>query len=164
MYICRCKQMLVITSMGQTEALIKDIESIRARSYFNFLATASWIESRIKQALKPFNLTHAQLNALYILVEHHPEPIPAKALKEKILVSNPDVTRLLDRLVNKGYVIRETCHENRRKIDISVTESGIELFHSAHFEAKKAVRNYFEDQITQDEAVELRKILIKMRT
>jgi MarR family transcriptional regulator, 2-MHQ and catechol-resistance regulon repressor len=74
------------------------------------------------------------------------------------------VTRLLDRLVKKGFVLRETCPENRRKIDISVTESGIELFHKAHFEAKKALRNYFEDQVSKDEANELRKILNKMRS
>ena len=163
--------MLAITNMERSEAgtwdleaLKRDVESIRARSYFTFLATASWVETRIKEALKPFKLTHAQLNALYILVQNHPEPLPAKALKEKILVSNPDVTRLLDRLVNKGYVLRETCPENRRRIDISVTESGIELFHKAHFEAKRALRNYFEEQISQDEAQELRNILNKMRT
>lgn len=146
-----------------SDALKRDIGSVRAKSYFTFLATASWIEARIKEALRPFKLTHAQLNALYILVQSHPEPLPAKAIKNKILMNNPDVTRLLDRLVNKGYVLRETCPNNRRKVDISVTESGIELFHKAHFEAKRAVRNYFEDQISQEEAEELRNILNKMR-
>jgi len=141
----------------------EDIQSVRAKSYFSFLATASWIEKRIKVALKPYNLTHAQLNALYILVQNHPRPLPANAIKEKILVSNPDVSRLLDRLVKKGLVDREICPENRRKVNISVTESGIELFHKAHFKAKKAVMNYFEEQITEDEAVELKKILNKMR-
>jgi MarR family transcriptional regulator, 2-MHQ and catechol-resistance regulon repressor len=156
--------MLATTNMDLLEELKTDMESERAKSYFSLLATTSWIENRIREALRPFNLTHAQLNALYILVQNHPEPIPAKALKEKILVSNPDVTRLLDRLVKKGFVLRETCPENRRKIDISVTESGIELFHKAHFEAKKALRNYFEDQVSKDEANELRKILNKMRS
>jgi len=156
--------MLATTHMDYLETLKADMESDRAKSYFSLLATASWIENRMREALKPFNLTHAQLNALYILVQNHPKPIPAKALKEKILVNNPDVTRLLDRLVKKGFVLRETCPENRRKIDISVTESGIELFHKAHFEAKKALRNYFEDQISKDEANELKKIMNKMRS
>lgn len=156
--------MLATTNMDQLEALVTDMESERAKSYFSLLATSSWIENRIREALRSFDLTHAQLNALYILVQNHPNPIPAKTLKEKILVSNPDVTRLLDRLVKKGFVLRETCPENRRKIDISVTESGIELFNKAHFAAKKALRNYFEDQISKDEANELRKILNKMRS
>ena len=156
--------MLATTIMNPLEALKKDMESERAKSYFSLLATSSWIENSIRDALRPFNLTHAQLNALYILVQNHPKPIPAKVLKEKILVSNPDVTRLLDRLVKKGFVLRETCPENRRKIDISITESGIELFQKAHFEARKALRNYFEDQISLDEANELRNIMNKMRS
>lgn len=152
-----------MAKMKKYSILKEDMESVRAKSYFSFLATASWIESSIKQALKPFNLTHAQLNALYILVQNHPEPMPASAIKEKIMVSNPDVTRLLDRLVSKGLVFRETCPVNRRKIDITITESGIELFEKAHFNAKRAVRNYFEEQLSEEEAIELRKIAYKMR-
>ena len=149
--------------MKHNETLKEDTRSVRARSYFNFLATASLIEKKIKDALKPFGLTHAQLNALYILVQDHPEPLSAKAIREKLLVNNPDVTRLLDRLVSKGYVSRETCPENRRKINISATGKGIELFYKAHFAAKEAISNYFEDQITESEAIELRRIMKKMR-
>ena len=74
-----------------------------------------------------------------------------------------NVTRLLDRLVNKGYVHRETCPENRRKIDISLTEPGKKLFMEAHLAAKASLGNFFERQITEDEAKELRRILHKIR-
>lgn len=153
-----------MTNINKSELLKEDLESFRAKSYFSFLATAGWIENSIKEALKPFNITHAQLNALYILVQNHPEPIPANTIKEKVLTSNPDVTRLLDRLVKKGWVVRETCPDNRRKVDITITDSGIELFEKAHFVAKKAVRNYFEEQLTEEEAIELRTIARKMRS
>ena len=142
---------------------MEDINSIHALAYFNLLKTGSWLDDKIKSALKPFNLTHAQLNALYILYENDPEPVSASELKKKILVSNPDVTRLLDRLVNKGYVLRETCPVNRRKIDISLTEPGRKLFLQAHESAKLALGDFFKNQITEDEARELRRILHKIR-
>lgn len=142
---------------------MKDLESIHALAYFNLLKTGSWIEERVKKALKPYNLTHAQLNALYILFENDPDPVSANELKKKILVSNPDVTRLLDRLVKKGYVLRETCPVNRRKIDISLTKSGRKLFEKAHLSVNDALGNFFQEQITEDEANELRRILHKMR-
>lgn len=142
---------------------MEDIRTIHALAYFNLLKTGSFLEEIIKKALKPLNLTHAQLNALYILFEEDPNPVSATELKTKILVSNPDVTRLLDRLVNKGYVRRETCTENRRKIDISLTEPGRKLFLEAHETAKEALGNFFEEQITEDEAKELRRILHKIR-
>ena len=140
-----------------------DIQSIHALAYFNLLKTGSWLEERIKKALNPYGLTHAQLNVLYILFENDPKPVSASELKKKILVKNPDVTRLLDRLVKKGYVNRETCSENRRMIDISLTESGKLLFLEAHESARQAVGNFFEEQITEDEARELRRIMHKLR-
>jgi len=142
---------------------MEDKKSIHALAYFNLLKTESLIENRVKNALKPFNLTHAQLNALYILDESCPDPVSACELKKKILVKNPDLTRLLDRLVNKGYVLRNTCNENRRKIDISLTDNGRNLFEKAHLSAKRAVGNFFEQKITKEEAENLRKILQKMR-
>jgi len=69
----------------------------------------------------------------------------------------------LDRLVKKGYVERETCPENRRKIDISLTDPGRKLFTRAHLAAKLAMGNFFEERITEDEAAELRRILHKIR-
>lgn len=140
-----------------------DIKTIHAVAYFNLLKTGSWVEEHIKKALKPFNLTHAQLNALYILFENAPEPVSANELKKKILVSNPDVTRLIDRLVKKGYVLRETCPVNRRRIDISLTEPGRKLFLQAHESAKMTLGDFFENQITEEEARELRRILHKIR-
>ena len=142
---------------------MEDIKSIHAIAYFNLLKTASWLEELIKEALKPYGLTHAQLNALYVLFERDPAPVSANELKERILVRNPDVTRLLDRLVDKGYVSRETCPGNRRKIDISLTDQGKKLFMEAHLAAKEAVGDFFERKITEEEAVELRRILHKVR-
>jgi len=142
---------------------LKDSQSIHAIAYFNLLKTGGWIEERIKEALKPFNLTHAQLNVLYTLLQSEPNPVSANELKDSILVSNPDVTRLLDRLVKKNLVLRNTCPENRRKIDVSLTDSGRELFKEAHLAAKLALGNFFEDKISEAEAKELRRILHKLR-
>lgn len=142
---------------------MEDLNSTHALAYYNILRTSNWIEARIKTALKPFDLTHAQLNVLHLLYENHPQPLSANELKTKILVNNPDVTRLLDRLVKKGFVTRETCEKSRRKIDISITKSGEEIFLRAHQAGKKSVKNFFEDKISTEEAVELRRILRKMR-
>jgi MarR family 2-MHQ and catechol resistance regulon transcriptional repressor len=140
-----------------------DSNSIYALAYFNLLKTGSWIEERVKEALKPFNLTHAQLNALHLLLEDDPKPVSASEIKKRVLVSNPDVTRLLDRLVKKGFVLRETCPNNRRKIDVSVTDSGKKLFLDAQLTVKQALGNFFENQINEDDAKDLRRILHKIR-
>jgi DNA-binding MarR family transcriptional regulator len=139
-----------------------DYESIKIIAYFNLLKTGSWIEENIKARLKPNNLTHSQLNILHILIENHPKPISANELREKLIVPSPDLTRLLDRLVKKGWVERELCQDNRRKIDISVTKSGELAFKNAQAALKEFMDSML-DRITDSEAKQLRKILHKLR-
>ena len=149
--------------MNKLELLKEDLKSIYAKSYFNLLLTGGLIEEKVKKGLKAYGITHAQLNVLSILIQNSPEPMPVNALKEKMLVRNPDMTRLLDRLVKKGYVSRKVCPENRRRMDISITESGAELYYDAHFGTKTELNNYFQDRISEAEAKELRRILRKIR-
>jgi len=151
-----------------------DFNSIHAKAYFNLIKTGGWIEERVKESLKPYNLTHAQLNILHILMENEPDPVSASFLKERMIVSNPDITRLIDRLVKKNLVCRSTCPENRRKIDIALTENrrkidialtdgGRELFKRVNMEGQHTMGNFFEDKISKEEAAELRRIMHKIR-
>jgi DNA-binding MarR family transcriptional regulator len=38
-----------------------------------------------------------------------------------------NTTRLVDKLILKGYVKRFVCQDNRRKVDIFITNEGLEL-------------------------------------
>lgn len=134
-----------------------------AKGYFKFLKISGKVDIQLKRTLKTFGITHPQLNVLNLLVRNHPNPLDAKTLKDKLIVQSPDLTRLLDRLVKKELVKRETCLDNRRKLDITVTDKGMELFYAAHNQGKKAVHNYFEDYLSEDEAKELFRILNKIQ-
>lgn len=149
--------------MSNKKVFKEDAQNSYARGYFRLLKTAAWVDIRLKNALKPFGITHAQLNILSLLAKNHPEPMDAKSLKEKLVVQSPDLTRLLDRLVKKELVDRKTCPENRRKLDITATEKGIKLFYDVHCIAKESVNNYFEDNLTENEAQQLHEILSKIK-
>ncbi len=149
--------------MSNQSVFKDDFKNPHAMGYFSLLKTASWIEIQIKEALKPYDLTHPQLNVLSVLARNYPEPMDAKTIKESLVVASPDVTRLLDRLVKKGYINRQTCPSNRRKIDITATKEGMDFFYKVHCEAKEAVGNYFETAISENEAKQLYRILGKMK-
>ncbi len=142
---------------------MEELKEIYAKAYFNLVKTAAWIEEEVKNALKPYGLTHAQLNVLYVLDEYAPKPVSANVLKEKIIVSKPDITRLIDRLVKKGLVNRETCPENRRKIDITFTNRGMIVFQEAHEAASIFVKNNIQNKFTAEEAMELRRMMHLIR-
>lgn len=38
-----------------------------------------------------------------------------------------NTTRLVDKLIVKELVVRKTCKENRRKIEITITDKGLEV-------------------------------------
>jgi len=100
---------------------------------------------------------------LHLLYTSSPKAISASELKKGILVSKPDVTRLLDRLVLKKLVQRETCEDNRRKVDILLTKEGKMLFEKAHNSSKEAIGNFFSTKISEEEAQTFRNILHKIR-
>ena len=131
-------------------------------AYFNFLKTSNWVEEQVKQALKEHDLTHSQLNVLYILKENDPNPVSNSDINRRILVKSPDLTRLLDRLVKKNLVDRQICPENRRKMNIKLTEHGKQVFEKANSDAKRSVNNFFEN-LTEKEAGQLREIMRKVR-
>ena len=131
-------------------------------AYFNFLKTSNLIEEQVKQALKEHDLTHSQLNVLYILKENDPNPVSNSDINRRILVKSPDLTRLLDRLVKKNLVDRQICPENRRKMNIKLTEHGKQVFEKANSDAKRSVNNFFEN-LTEKEAGQLREIMRKVR-
>ena len=74
---------------------MEDIKSIHAVAYFNLLKTGSWVEEKVKKALSPYNLTHAQLNAFHILFENDPDPVSANELR-RILHKNKRINFLYE--------------------------------------------------------------------
>lgn len=137
-------------------------DALYESAYFNFLKTSYWVEEQVKQALKEHGLTHSQLNVLYILKENDPNPVSNSAINQRILVKSPDLTRLLDRLVKKNLVDRQICPENRRKMNIKLTDHGKQVFKKAGNDAKRSVNNFFEN-LTEKEAGQLREIMRKVR-
>ena len=114
-----------------------------------------------KVIFKDLGITPQQYNVLRILKGKHPGCCAAGDIKEVMLDKSPDLTRLIDRLIEKGYVTREVCMENRRKLDIAITDKGLAFTK----EIGPNLKIQFEqmNKITNKEAIELSRILDKMR-
>ena len=120
--------------------------------YFNIIEISQRLEVNIKLALKPYKLTHAQFNILRILKGAKNTQVSAKIIKKKMIVKNPDVTRLIDRLVKKELVIRQINPSNKRQIFISLTKQGYDMIDLLNPIMYKAVHNFFQDSISSEQA------------
>jgi DNA-binding MarR family transcriptional regulator len=72
-------------------------------------------------------LSAQQYNALRLLQAAHPQPVPTLALGSRLVSRAPDMTRLLDKLQERGLIQRERLADNRRVVAVSITSAGIDL-------------------------------------
>lgn len=139
----------------------KKFESDVQRVIVNLAFTYSWMNGKFKEVFKPFGLSMQQYNVLRILRGRYPDTASAGEVKEVMLDKSPDLTRLVDRLVEKGYVDRSVCPENRRKVDLKITKAGLKLVEQvikAHGQAEP-----IGEKLTRKDARTLSDLLDKMR-
>lgn len=81
-----------------------------------------------------YGLTMPQFNILRILYVQDPEleGLPTGSIRERLLVRGPDVTRLIDRIEKAGLVERVRSAEDRRVVNVRLTEAGTDLVEEIH--------------------------------
>ena len=139
----------------------KKFESEFHKAHLNLMYTSNWFQTKSKQFIKPYAITFQQFNVLRILKGKHPDSCSAGEILEVMIDKSPDLTRLVDRLIAKDYVSRCVCPDNRRKLDIVISNKGIALLN----EINPVIKFEFEklNNITKKEATELSRILDKLR-
>ena len=105
----------------------KKFETEFQKATLNIIFTAGWLNSHTNQVLKPFGISQEQYNVLRILRGQHPNACTLGTITERMVSKMSNATRLVDKLKNNGFVSREVCPTNRRKVDIAITHKGLEL-------------------------------------
>jgi DNA-binding MarR family transcriptional regulator len=101
--------------------------SREAEAYLSLLRTSDALQTQVEAQLKEFGLTGTQYNALRILRGAGPEGLPCREIGERMITRDPDVTRLLDRLEDRGFVQRARAKHDRRVIYGKITAAGLKL-------------------------------------
>ncbi len=82
------------------------------------------INEELNAALKVYGVSLQQFNVLRILRGQQGKPANLSTLNERMVTKMSNTTRLVDKLLAKGYVDRVTCPSNRRKVEITITDEG----------------------------------------
>ncbi len=105
-----------------------DVPEVEA--FLNVMRTASMLQSETGRFLKRFGLSESQYNALRILRGHAAESregVPSQTIGEELVAQVPDVTRLVDRLVDAGLAERSRTESDRRVVLVRITRAGADL-------------------------------------
>ena len=74
-----------------------------------------------------FGLSTSLFNVLRILRGSHPSPLTCGEIGERTIARDPDVTRLVDQLRRRGLVTRTRSRTDRRVVEVTITDSGLDL-------------------------------------
>jgi DNA-binding MarR family transcriptional regulator len=105
----------------------KPFHSVGQEAYLALLRTADDMRRRVSLVLEPAGITLQQYNVLRILRGAGTDGLPTLAIGERMIERTPGVTRLIDRMEEKGWVSRERCADDRRRVWCRITERGLRL-------------------------------------
>ena len=115
--------------MPTIEDILKSrpIEDPLQRALLSVMYTGHWFSAKVNLLLKPFGLTSPQYNVLRILRGQKGQPISVSSIQERMVEPMSNVSRIIDKLVEKGVASRRICAANKRQVDVLITKPGIEL-------------------------------------
>jgi DNA-binding MarR family transcriptional regulator len=144
----------------------QDIQQPNFRNEFqkmgiNLLFTANWLNEQVGKMLSEAGVTQQQYNILRIL-RGSVTPLSTLKIRERMLDKMSDTSRIVDRLIAKELVIKNTCAKDKRLVDITLSSKGLSLVDEL---------DQFNDRIDallkgidESEAQMMNQILDKIRT
>ncbi|HWR33911.1 MAG TPA: MarR family transcriptional regulator [Chitinophagaceae bacterium] len=110
----------------------KDIQQTKFRNVYqkaaiNLIYTVGWMRDKTKSIFEEENITAQQFNILRILRGSFPKPLSTLQIRERMLEKMSDTSRIVDRLNAKGLVKKVTCKNDRRLVDIIISDKGKKL-------------------------------------
>lgn len=137
--------------------------SVEKKTVLNIMFTHHIVSDKFNELLKIYELSTEQFNVLRILRGQKGKPANMSIIQERMIAKTSNTTRLVDKLLLKGLVFREVCMHNRRKMEVTITEKGLELLKILDPEVIKHEKA-FASNMTSDELETLNQLLEKFRT
>jgi len=135
--------------------------SIQEKIFISATQLSDYVLVEKNQLLSVWGMTALQYNALSVLYseDRNDEGLPSREIGKRLYTRVPDVTRLLDRLADKGWVTRKRDAKNRRVVRTQLTQIGLELVESIYMPLKELEESLFDH--LSNEKKEMLEVLLK---
>lgn len=132
------------------------------KTVINIFYTNNSIKEDFSRFFKSYGLSMEQYNVLRILRGQKGTPANMSTLQERMINKMSNTTRLVDKLIVKELVTRNTCPSNRRKIEILITNKGLNIM--KQIDDKLDIKeNNLTKNLTNNELETLNNLLDKIR-
>jgi len=116
----------------------------------------------MSRELKSFGLTHEQYNVMRILKGKAPEKMCVKDIAGRMIEKNSNVPRIIDRLVAKKLVRRQSATDDKRHTVMQLTDSGIRLLEQATIQIENLMKSLLT--ISDKQALQINQLMELIRT
>ena len=143
----------------------QDINQTNFRNEFqkaaiNFIFTFNWLNDKMRVFFEKEDITSQQFNILRIL-RGAGKPISTLQIRQRMLDKMSDTSRIVDRLLAKELVVKNTCPNDKRLVDVSITEKGKKLLEK--IDAYNQDMDAIFDNLSESEARSFNNLLDKVR-
>lgn len=127
----------------------------------NLLYTNSFLVTSQNALFKPYGISPEQYNVLRILRGQNGVPTTVSSIQERMLNKMSNASRLIEKLKLKGFVKRSECPNDRRQVDVLITEKGLEVLKELQLKVEEGNKTFVHLNI--EEVNQLNDLLDKLR-
>lgn len=140
----------------------KKFKSSHHKMIVNLVYTTSWLNTLQMREFKKYGLSSQQYNILRILRGQAGNSVNLSLIQERMLDKNSNASRLIEKLRLKKLIERIESDIDRRQVQISITENGLDLLSKMDTQLKPENEKF--NILSEEEAELLSSLLDKLRT
>ncbi len=144
---------------SKTTGIGRRFDTLEQEAFLGIWRTYDRLRALEDELFARYDLTAQQYNAMRLLRSSHPEAIRTLDLAARLVSRAPDITRLLDKLEQRGLVVRDRPADNRRVVDVRIATAGIALVN----ELRDPVRDCHARQLSHLSQKDLKTLVALLR-
>ena len=138
-------------------------KQLTKETVISLLRSGYKVNDELSALFKIHGISLPQFNVLRILRGRKGEAANLSTIQEQMIHKMSNTTRLIDKLIEGGYVNRFVCEKNRRKIEIFITKKGLDFLNSLD-EKLETKEQFLMNNLDNKEKEELMRLLSKIQT
>lgn len=137
-------------------------DSIKEPIVLTHLKMIEHLAKRIgDEHLKQINLTQSQSDVIVLLAHETDRVFHQRDIERALNYSNPTVTGLLNRLEQKGFIVRQVDPEDSRARIISLTDKALEIIGEIYQSIRQTEQMLF-DGFSEEDIQTLQPLMARM--
>ena len=132
-------------------------------AWFELHQASGLLYGELSRQLEPSaGMTGAEYDVLWFLANVPDRRVIMSSLADRLMISRSGATRLIDRMVQRGWVTREADSNNRRLIYAVLTPEGVNAVRRGTRVVFSVRPRLFDDRLTDTDVADLRRVLGKL--